>query len=270
LVCQVELICIGNELLIGKTLNTNAHWLSKRVTSLGCIVRRTTVVRDEISEIAASTREAIARKPDFIITTGGLGPTFDDMTLEGVARALSRKLEMNDEALEMLRERYAEFTKMGRIKDHNLTEYRLKMARLPQGARPIHNPVGTAPGVMIHENSTTIFVLPGVPQEMEAIFEASIIHLLRDKSDGLFYVERSLQVLGVVESSLAALIDQVMLEYPAIYIKSHPIGSEPEVHIELHLTTSSRNKEGAEEEIREAMEKIQVLISQKGGRTGFV
>jgi molybdopterin-biosynthesis enzyme MoeA-like protein len=192
------------------------------------------------------------------------------MTLEGVAIAFGRKLEMNEEALEMLKDRYAEFSKMGRVKDSNLTEYRLKMARLPQGARPIRNPVGTAPGVLIHEDSTTIFVLPGVPQEMEAIFEGSIIHLLRDKSDGLFYTERSLQVFGIVESSLAALIDQVMLEYPAIYIKSHPIGSEPEVHIELHLTTNSRNKEGSEEEIRGAMEKIQVLISQKGGRTSSI
>jgi len=270
LVCQVELICIGNELLIGKTLNTNAHWLSKRITSLGCMVRRTTVVRDEIGEIVTSTREAIARKPDFVITTGGLGPTFDDMTLEGVARALNRKLEMNDEALEMLKKRYAEFARTGRIKDSNLTEYRLKMARLPQDARPIHNPVGTAPGVMIHEDSTTIFVLPGVPQEMEAIFEASLSNLLRNKSDGLLYVERSIQVLGIVESMLAALIDQVMTEYPAIYMKSHPMGSEPEVHIELHLTTSSRNREEAEKEIREATEKIQALISQRGGRTGFV
>jgi len=93
---HMEIICIGNELLIGKTLNTNATWLAKRATSLGITVKRITIVRDEIEEIADVIREVLQRKPRFIITTGGLGPTFDDKTLEGIAKALNRKLEVNE------------------------------------------------------------------------------------------------------------------------------------------------------------------------------
>ena len=76
----MEIVCVGNELLIGKTLNTNAHWLARRATSLGIMVKRITVVADDVDEIAKVILEALKRKPRFIITTGGLGPTFDDKT----------------------------------------------------------------------------------------------------------------------------------------------------------------------------------------------
>ena len=94
-----EIITVGNELLIGKILNTNAYWLARYITGLGIKVRRITVVGDDIDEIASSIREAIERKTDFIITVGGLGPTFDDRTLEGLAKALHRKLQVNEKAL---------------------------------------------------------------------------------------------------------------------------------------------------------------------------
>jgi len=266
LVCRVELICIGNELLIGKTLNTNAHWLSRRLTCIGCTVRRATVVRDEIKEIADSLNEALARKPDFIITTGGLGPTFDDMTLEGVGYGIDRPLEMNKEARGMLKERYLEFKREGRLKNLTWTKYRLKMARIPQGGKPIKNPVGTAPAVLIEENKTTILILPGVPMEMEAIFE-SFIPLLKDKSGNASYMERGLKVKGIPESEMAAMIDVVMQKHPSVYIKSHPIGLGQESCIELHLTTVNVNREIAIEEINQAFIEISNLISERGKRT---
>ena len=103
---DMEIICVGNELLIGKTLNTNAQWLSKHATTLGITVKRITVVADDINEIANAIREALKRKPQFVITTGGLGPTFDDKTLEGITKALNRKLEVNEKALKMVKEKY--------------------------------------------------------------------------------------------------------------------------------------------------------------------
>jgi len=83
---KIELVCIGNELLIGKTVNTNAHWLAERCTALGASVQRITVISDDLDEIAGALNESLGRKPSFIITTGGLGPTFDDKTLRGVSR----------------------------------------------------------------------------------------------------------------------------------------------------------------------------------------
>jgi nicotinamide-nucleotide amidase len=146
---NVELISIGNELLIGKILNTNAHWLAKRITSLGLSVRRITVVGDDLDEISSAIRETIQRRPAFIITTGGLGPTFDDKTLEGVARAIGRELKENKEALEMIKKKYEQYVAEGRMRKLELTPYRVKMATLPEGSKPLPNPVGTAPGVLV-------------------------------------------------------------------------------------------------------------------------
>jgi molybdenum cofactor synthesis domain-containing protein len=108
---DIEIICVGNELLIGKIQNTNAYWLAKQATQLGANVKRTTVIQDLIDEIGKCIIEAIARKPQFIITTGGLGPTFDDKTLQGIANALNRKLEVNPKALEMVKQKCIEYAK---------------------------------------------------------------------------------------------------------------------------------------------------------------
>ena len=108
---QIEIICVGNELLIGKIVNTNAHWLAKRATSLGMTVKRVTAVSDDVAEIATVVRESLKRKPKLIITTGGLGPTFDDRTLEGIAKALNRELEVNQKALGMVRKKYETYAK---------------------------------------------------------------------------------------------------------------------------------------------------------------
>src|SRR5208337_2441707 len=106
---ELEIICVGNELLIGKVINTNAYWLGKQATNLGVNVKRITVVPDIVDEIANVIREVMERKPQFIITTGGLGPTFDDKTLESIAKALNRKLEVNQKALAMVKEKCEEY-----------------------------------------------------------------------------------------------------------------------------------------------------------------
>jgi molybdenum cofactor synthesis domain-containing protein len=152
---SVEIICVGNELLIGKTLNTNSQWLSRRVTNLGLTTRRVTVVGDDIQEISSAIEEAIQRSSSFILTTGGLGPTFDDKTLEGLAEALELKMKINQKALKMVKEKYLSYVQEGRMKALELTSHRVKMAKLPEGAIPLRNPVGTAPAVSIdHENVT--------------------------------------------------------------------------------------------------------------------
>jgi len=99
---DVEIICIGNELLIGKIMNTNSHWLATKATNLGANVQRITVIQDNLSEIAAAINEAKARKPTFIITTGGLGPTSDDITKQTLAEYFNTRLVMNFEVLKMI------------------------------------------------------------------------------------------------------------------------------------------------------------------------
>ncbi|MEM2111938.1 MAG: nicotinamide mononucleotide deamidase-related protein [Candidatus Bathyarchaeia archaeon] len=262
----LEIICVGNELLIGKTLNTNAHWLAKRVTSLGLNIRRIVVVGDNVDEIASAIKEAIQRKPKLIITTGGLGPTFDDKTLEGVAKALERELEENNEALEMVKKKYQSYVAEGRMEKFEMTPPRVKMAKLPKGSKPLPNPVGTAPGVLVEHTDTIIVALPGVPQEMMAIFDESIAPMLQKLAGDLIFYEASLDIRGMPESELAPIIDRVMHDNPYVYVKSHPRVSEKSSHIELHFSTTSKNQGLAKQRIEQAITQISEIIQDKGAR----
>ncbi len=263
---SVEIICVGTELLIGKTLNTNANWLAKRITSLGGKVVRITVIGDNVDEIASSVKEAMQRKTDFIITVGGLGPTFDDKTLEGVAKASGRKLMINNEALEMIKNKYRSYVEEGRMEEFELTSPRVKMAKLPEEAEPLRNPVGTAPAVKIECDGKTIISLPGVPSEMKAIFEQSVLPIIRRAIGDLAFFETSIDARGVMESELALVIDSVMHDNPHVYIKSHPKGAERIPRIEFHLSTTAEDSKVARNRVSKAFAQLSEIIQRKGGK----
>ena len=163
---SVEVLCVGRELLIGKTLNTNVHWIGARLARMGGMVDRITTITYSLSDISSALGEILTRRPDFLVVVGGLGPTPDDMTLKGVALALGRKVKMNRDAIQLIKDHYREVWK-GEVV---LTPARKKMATIPVGSIPVHNPIGTAPGVRIEYQQTVIYCLPGVPKEMKAIF----------------------------------------------------------------------------------------------------
>ena len=244
--CTVEIISIGNELLLGNTINTNASWIAAKVTDEGALVTRITTVADQLVEIVKAIRESLRRKADYIITTGGIGPTFDDMTIKAVAKAVGRKLRVDPIALAMIKQHYSDkFPAPVKI-----TKARLKMATLPVNGIAIANPVGTAPGVLIKTKQTSIFCLPGVPPEARAIFRRTIAVQIR-RGTMTRYVERWIRVLGVMESTLAPLINQAMRRWPDLYIKSHPRGLEGEriPHIDLHFSKFSSNSDQTEKEV---------------------
>jgi len=263
---QLEIICIGNELLIGKVLNTNAQYLAKRSTSLGIFVKRITVAEDNVNEIASVISEALQRKTRFIITTGGLGPTFDDKTLEGIAKALNCKLAVNEKALRMVKEKYEAYVKAGRMEKAELTPPRVKMATLPENAEPLPNPVGTAPGVIISFKDSVIIALPGVPPEMEAIFEESVVPLLKKEAGKVAFFERSIYADNIMESTLAPLIDKIMHDNPYIYIKSHPKGAEKRPHMEIHFSTTAEDLEIGEKNLEKGIVQLSELIRKSGGK----
>ena len=265
MVPAMEIMSIGNELLIGKICNTNAQWLCKKATALGVAVKRVTMLPDNIDETAVAIRETLNRSPQFVITTGGLGPTFDDKTLETIAKALGRKIEINEEALKMVKAKYQAYVANMGSQDFELTEARVKMASFPEGSTPIRNPVGTAPGMQVELKDTTLLALPGVPHEMEAIFDETIMPQLRKASNGAAFYDENLYV-DIMESSLAPLIEIVMQESPGIYIKSHPQGEERQPHIELHFSTTSSNAMEAQERLRKAVAKLADLIRSNNGR----
>jgi len=214
---DVEIITVGYEILEGEVLDTNSNWMAKKITSTGNHLRRITVIEDDVDVIASCLRDSVGRSPELILISGGLGPTRDDLTLEGVAKGLCVALVEDTDALEMIRRRYAAMhpeTPPERL----MTESRRKMAMVPEGSKPLSNPVGTAPAVRIESSKTTIICLPGVPDELKAIFEESVMPMLKPQEK-----QRSAQVIveGIGESLLAPFLNEVMETYH-VEVRSYP------------------------------------------------
>jgi nicotinamide-nucleotide amidase len=262
----IEIICVGNELLIGKIKDTNAHFLAKQATLLGANVKRVIVVQDIIPEIASTICESIARKPKFIITTGGLGPTFDDKTLQGLGKAIGQELEVNPEALSMVKQKCVDYAKKrGLPTDIELTPPRVKMATLPKKTKLVNNPIGTALGVRYDAQETVLFFLPGVPNEVEAIFCETIAPIIKQIVGDRVFCERSLFADNIFESRLAPLIDQVMSDNLGVYVKSHPIRTENKPHLELHLTITASKEQNPEQKLLKVAKELATLIEENKG-----
>jgi molybdopterin-biosynthesis enzyme MoeA-like protein len=209
--------------------------LCVKVTGLGGLVRRTVMLRDDVTAIAAEIRGGLERRPALIFTVGGLGPTSDDRTLEGVALGLGVPLQLHPEAERLVAEKYAEFHAKGYVPFAEMNESRRKMARLPAGAAPIVNPVGGAPAVLYERDGTAIVSLPGVPGELEAIVERSLDGLFAQVFGSAHYEERSLVVKLQDESAIAEILRRAEEEFPRIYVKSRAkvLGSTREIHVTL-------------------------------------
>jgi nicotinamide-nucleotide amidase len=213
-------LAIGNEILDGIVLETNCHWMEVRLVALGVDIRRLVSVRDEIEEIGKAL-EFAREVCDIIITSGGLGPTHDDMTLKAIAEALGRDLIEDKQAEEIIARQYQLLKERGIVGSSELTEERKKMGILPEGSIPLDNRVGGAPGVRIHDEDTTIFCLPGVPAELKFIFEDSIVPWVKQNVAQKFY-EEIVEFELRDESVFSPAIDSVMRKLPNVYIKSLP------------------------------------------------
>ena len=204
----------------------------------------------------------MARKPDFLITSGGLGPTFDDVTIKGLSQALRRRMKINKEALDQIRATYRRIFSSRRFA---LTKFRVKMATFPIGAIPLLNPVGTAPGMVLQVGKTLIVCLPGVPKELRAIFSRHVAPIIRLKAGTGGYVSRSVSVRGIFESELAPLIDRVMKRYPEVYVKSHPQGGEGRAksRIEMDFSYSGHEIEKGRRVVSDAIAQMMRHLSGK-------
>ena len=232
---RVEMLAVGKELLIGRTLNSNALWIGYRLARLGSMLKEVTTVDDDLGEIGRALNETLARRPDFLVVVGGLGPTPDDMTLKGVAGALGLAIRRNAAALGLIKEHYV---KRG-ISPVELTPARLKMARLPAGSTPLRNDAGTAPGVRLEVRGTAIFCLPGVPAEMRSIFRGSVEPEVKARLGRIHRAYVRMKLVGVLESNLAPVLSKRLRRHPGAYIKSHPRGVREGVsRIELDVAVT--------------------------------
>ena len=258
---KVEILVVGNEILIGKTLDTNSNWMAKRLAKYGHELKRITTIEDNIEVISKTLQTILERKPDMVITTGGLGPTFDDMTLAGIAKSLNRELELNQHAYNSIKRAYEHAYKRGILKLEGMTKEREKMSYLPQGSIPLPNIRGTAPGVKLTEGQTSIFVLPGVPSEMKAIFLNVVKPILKEKRGK--FVEKGLFFMGIGESQIAPYTTKLEQKYPQLWIKTHPrIG----LSLEVEISITGFNVENGDELADKALDEIRKIILSLNGK----
>lgn len=188
-----EILAVGTELLMGQIANTNAQYISKRLAELGINVYFHTVVGDNPARLEETLKRALIRS-DIVITTGGLGPTKDDLTKETIAKTMNRTLVLHEDILDKIRDFFIR-------KHRQMVANNEKQAYLPDRSLLIPNPNGTAPGCIIEEDGKTVMMLPGPPKEMQPMFDETIFPWLNQKT-GMVLVSKMLKVFGIGESEL--------------------------------------------------------------------
>jgi nicotinamide-nucleotide amidase len=250
---EIIVITIGNELLDGRVVNTNLAWIGKRLKDLGYDSKKCYVIGDDLEEISRTVKAALRENPVFIITSGGLGPTWDDMTLQGVARALGRTTGPNELALKWV----------GQAVSGKMTTERLKMAILPEGAQPLRNRKGVAPGVLLKEKNSLLISLPGVPEEMISIFEHEVLLRIRKRLGRRESARADLYVQGMPEASVAPLIQNVRAIIKGVYIKTHVLFSETrKAPLRIHLSLTGRD---ARWKVQREKSLMKSLVKESGG-----
>jgi molybdenum cofactor synthesis domain-containing protein len=231
-------LIIGNEILSGKTQDTNLQFLGFELAKLGIRLAEGRVVRDEPAAIIRHLNEC-RREFTYVFTTGGIGPTHDDITAECVAQAFGVPLEQNDDAVERLK-------RSGRP----LNEARLKMARIPRGAELIENPVSNAPGFRLDN----VFVLAGIPSIARAMFASAVPLLVKAPPILSASVDAYLR-----EGDFAAALEQIQRRYATVEIGSYPFNRDGR----LGATLVARGTEGAL--LRKVVEEVAAAIAALGG-----
>jgi nicotinamide-nucleotide amidase len=252
----VGILVIGNEILDGVILDTNSQWIIQQLKPLNYTVIETINVRDNTHEIAKAINRMGMDNVELIITTGGLGPTHDDMTLLGVAEAFNIPMELNQIAYDIVKRQYKYYYDEGIVDTPEITDARKKMAILPQDAKPLDNKAGGAPGVLLQREDVTVVSLPGVPSELKWIYENQLKPILQTKIQGYYY-EKIIHLKLRDESTLAPIIDKAMKTDQEVYIKSmvKPYG---EAGIRLWISAHGENIET----IKNRVEKIADLLTE--------
>lgn len=213
---RAETISIGTELLLGEITDTNAVWIAQRLAEVGVDLYFRTTVGDNVGRIVDAIAHALTRA-DVIITTGGLGPTVDDMTREAVARATDRDLVLDESLLAQIRERFGKW-------GSPMSENNVRQAYIPRDAKAIENPVGTAPVFIVEVDGHYVISLPGVPREMKHLMETRILPWLREKTGGeQIILSKTLRTCAVGESLVDSKItDLETSTNPTVGLLAHP------------------------------------------------
>lgn len=247
---KAEIIAVGSELLTPDRVDTNSLFLTAELNKLGIEVIRKTVVGDKRADVREAFATALARA-EAVISSGGLGPTEDDLTRESVAELLGRKLISNVEVLRGIQER---FRRLGR----QMAEVNARQAMVPEGATVLENSRGTAPGLWLEMQDRVVVLLPGPPQELQAIFARQVAERLARRAGGLRQVVRELRVTGMTESDVEQRIKGIYLEYEDVHTTILTAPGE----IQIHLRTWTADAPAAEKLLILMVERISLALGE--------
>ena len=228
-----ELIAVGTELLLGNICNTDAQMISQTLSALGINVFYHTVVGDN-PQRAKEVIQVARSRADIIITTGGLGPTCDDLTKQVLAEAFGKKLVFHEESARRIRDYFAR-----RLPHRTMTENNLQQAMLPEGCTVLDNDWGTAPGCAFEAEGCTVIMLPGPPRECRAMLEHRVVPYLRHLSEGVI-ASRTLKFFGIGESMLEAQLRDRMLSMTNPTLAPYAKEGECELRITAKAATAQQ------------------------------
>lgn len=250
---RAEIISVGTELLLGHIVNTNAAYLSKKLALLGIDLYYQTTIGDNPARLASQLKQAFSRS-DIVFTTGGLGPTVDDITLSSICSATFKELVFNKK-IEKCIARH--FRKRGLKK---MPKDAARQAYIPSGARWFENNVGTAPGILIEHGEKIIFALPGPPRELIPIFKKNVIPYLKKKGlAGKWIIKtKTIKTVGLVEAEVNKIVKDLLSVGPATTLGIYVHLGE----VDLKITSKAKDGKTAEREIKKLEKKIRKRLGK--------
>ena len=245
---KAEILCVGTELLLGDIVNTNAAFIARELAENGIDVFNQSVVGDNADRLEESLSMAFDRN-DMVIMTGGLGPTYDDLTKEITADYFGRKMVMHEQTLEAIK-KY--FDKRGL----DMTENNVKQAMIPEGAIVLPNNNGTAPGIIIEGRRKTAILLPGPPREMKSIWRELVIPYLHSLTDEVI-ASHSIKLFGIGESAMEQMLHEYLINHKNP--TAAPYAKDGECL--LRVTAKAKSKDEAEKLMQPMIAELKDMLS---------
>ncbi|MEP7213294.1 MAG: competence/damage-inducible protein A [Acidobacteriota bacterium] len=254
---SAEIIAVGSELLTPEKTDTNSLWLTRELNDVGVEVMLKTIVGDDESRLEEAIRDALNRS-DVVITTGGLGPTEDDVTRQVSARAVDRELVYHEHLEARLRERFKGW-------GHEMPTINKRQAFVIDGADILPNPNGSAVGMMLAVDDRILVVLPGPPRELQPMFDTFVLPKIKEKAGKVIVRRRHLRVAGMGESALDEAISPIYTAYPGVQTSILFNKSEVEVHLAAHSESESDADAVLDEIVAKIDEKLGIAVFAHNG-----
>lgn len=238
---SVIILVVSREILEGSVVDRNAAFIANRIDDIGYRVRTIQVVDRVESEATAAIKWALEQKPTFVLLTGGLGPNWDDSSRGCLAKAAGVPMVEDPKALEYVRNSYRRLHAKGAVDDEELTDSRRGMASVPRGAVCHENLVGTAPAVQLRVGTTTVFLLPGVPAEMQRFFTLHVMPVMSAEGPSTVRGERQVDYHGHDESVISKALSDLTRKHPMVSIRTRVQGVEGARTIRLNLVAEQED-----------------------------